>query len=101
MLAERPRRPHDEPPGDQDAAQHEEADHRLVAEPGQEEERLHRQRLRARHVGAVVADRVQTQMEHQDQERREPADLVEERAQLRAEPRSIAWASTPRCRSRS
>jgi hypothetical protein len=101
MLAERERRPHDEPPRDQGAAQHQETDHRLMAEPGQEEERLDRLRLRAGHIRVVVANRVQAQMEEQDQESREPADLVEERAQLRAEPRSIAWARTPRCRSRS
>jgi hypothetical protein len=72
--------------GDKRAAQHEEGDDRLVGEPGQEEEGPHVGAPGAGHVAAVGADRVQAEMAEQDQEGREPADVVQDSAELRREP---------------
>jgi hypothetical protein len=91
----------EEAAGDQDAAQHEKADHRLVAEPGCEEERPDRQSSRPGDIRAPVADRVQSEMAEQDQERGQPADVVERRAKTRREPRPAGLIRVPQSRSRS
>ena len=83
VLVEREGGPADEFAGDQGAAQHEEDDHRLVAEPGHEEERLDQDTVGPGHVAAIVADGMQAEMAEQDQERGQPAKVVEDCGQAR------------------
>ena len=91
-----------EPAGDQHAAEHEKPDHRLVAEPGDEEEGPHRGGFGAGDIAAVGADGVQPGMMEQDQEHRQPAQVVEDRREARTgPPTSARGALAAGCRALS